>query len=192
MTLVETLYAQAMRAFREPRGAAADLISLGIPREALVPGLFLVVAISVILNTVSEILAPNPFIEVQPFQMAMMLMLVLLVFSFATAKTGQMIGGLGSFQDALLLMVFLQALFIPAVVLQILIFLVSPGLAGAFIVAVMIFLTWMHINFIAALHSFPNLGRAFAVLLMAMLVTFFALMLIVPFFVTTTGALGDV
>lgn len=192
MTLLDSLFAQALRALRDPRAAAADVLALGFPREALVPALLLVVSISVILNTISEALAPSPFIETTPFQMAALLAIMLLVFSFAIAQAGKVLGGLGSFQDSLLLMIFLQAIFLPAVALQLLIFTISPGLAGIFILAVMVFLTWVHLNFIAALHGFPTLGRAFGVLMMAVLATFFALMLVAPFFVTPTGALSDV
>ena len=192
MTLIESLYAQGIRALREPRAAAADVLALGIPREALVPGLFAVVAISVILNTASEALAPSPFVIVTPFQMTILLAVMMVTFSFAVAKAGQMLGGIGTFQDSLLLMIFLQAMFLPAVALQLLLFVLMPALAGLFILGVMIFLTWVHINFIAALHGFPTLGRAFGVLMMAVVATFFVLMFVAPLLVTPTGALSDV
>ncbi len=192
MTLIESLYAQGIRALREPRAAAADVLALGIPREALVPGLFAVVAISVILNTASEALAPSPFVIVTPFQMTILLAVMMVVFSFAVAKAGEMLGGIGKFQDSLLLMIFLQAMFLPAVALQLLLFVLMPALAGLFILGVMIFLTWVHVNFIAALHGFPTLGRAFGVLLMAVFLTFFVLMFVAPFLVTPTGAFSDV
>ena len=192
MTLLESLYAQGVRALREPRAAAADVLALGIPREALVPGLFAVVAISVILNTISEMLAPSPFVVITPFQMMVLLTVMMTAFSFAVAKTGQYMGGLGTFQDSLLLMIFLQAMFLPAVALQIVLFVIFPALAGLFILVVMVFLTWVHVNFIAALHGFPTLGKAFGVLLMAVVLTFFVLMFVAPFLVTQTGALSDV
>lgn len=192
MTLIESLYAQGVRALREPRAAGADIIALGIPREALAPALFAIVAISVILNTASEALAPSPFVIITPFQMAILLTVMMVVFSFAIAKTGQFMGGLGVFQDALLLMIFLQAMFLPAVALQLVLALVMPALAGLVMLVVMIYLTWVHVNFIAALHGFTSLGRAFGVLLMSVVVTFFVLMFIAPLLVTPTGVLSDV
>lgn len=192
MTLIESLYAQGVRAIREPRAAAADVLALGIPREALVPGLFAVVTISVILNTISEALAPSPFVIVTPFQMTILLSVMMVAFSFSVAKAGQYLGGLGTFQDSLLLMIFLQAMFLPAVALQILLFVILPTLAGLFILAVMLFLTWVHVNFIAALHGFTALGRAFGVLILAVVMTFFVLMFLAPLLVTPTGIPGDV
>lgn len=188
MTLIESLFAQGVRALKDPRGAAADVIALGFPREALVPALFLVVAVSVILNSVSEILAPNPLLQISPFQMAMVLMVMLVAFAFAVARAGRLLGGLGTFHDSLLLMIFLQALFIPAVIVQMVLFALSPGLSGLFFLGVVIFLTWVHINFIAALHGFGTLGRAVGVLVMAMIATFLVLAVVAPFFVTPPGA----
>lgn len=192
MTLIESLYAQGVRALREPRAAGADIIALGIPREALAPGLFAVVAISVILNTVSEALAPSPFVIITPFQMAILLTLMMVSFSFAIAKIGQLMGGLGRFHDALLLMIFLQVMFLPAVALQLVLSVVTPALAGLVTLVVMIFLTWVHLNFIAALHGFTSLGRAFGVLLLSVVATFFVLMFVAPLLVTPTGVLSDV
>lgn len=191
MTLIESLYAQGLRALREPRAAAADVMALGIPKEALVPGLFAVVAISVILNAISEAMAPTPFIIITPFQMTILLAVMMVAFSFAVAKAGRFLGGIGEFQDSLLLMIFLQAIFLPAVALQIVLFALVPALAGLFILVVMIFLTWVHVNFIAALHGF-SLGRAFGVLVLAAVMTGLVLMVVAPFLVTPTGEFGDV
>ena len=192
MTLIESLYAQGVRALREPRAAGADIIALGVPREALAPGLFAVVAISVILNTVSEALAPSPFVIITPFQMAILLTLMMVSFSFAIAKIGQLMGGLGRFHDALLLMIFLQVMFLPAVALQLVLSVVTPALASLVTLVVMIFLTWVHLNFIAALHGFTSLGRALGVLVLSVVATFFVLMFVAPLLVTPTGVLSDV
>ena len=192
MTLLDSLIAQGVRALREPRAAAADVLTLGYPRSALAPALFLVVAISVILNTISEFLAPSPFVTITPFQMTVLLTIMLVVFSFAVAKAGSWLGGVGGFHDSLLLMIFLQAIFLPAVAAQIVLFVLAPPLAGIFILVVMVFLTWVHVNFIAALHGFTTLGRAFGVLLLAVGMTFFALVLIAPLLVTPTGGFSNV
>lgn len=188
MTLIDSLLSQGLRAFREPRAAAADVIALGIPREAMAPALFLVVVLSVILNSVIELLAPNPMIRMTPFQMSILVVVMMVAFAYTVFKAGQMMGGIGSFQDSLLLMVFLQALFLPAAALQVVLFFVSPGLAGLFIVAVMLFLTWVQINFIAALHGFSSIGPAIGVMIVAMVSTFAVMVLVAPFFVTLVGA----
>lgn len=192
MTLLDSIIAQGFRAIREPRAAAADILALGFPRQALAPALLLVVAISVILNAASEYLAPSPYVTITPFQMVILLTAMLLVFSFSISKAGNWFGGLGTFPDALLLMIFQQAIFLPAVAVQLLLFLLAPALAGLFILAVMLFLTWVHVNFIAALHGFTSLGRAFGILLLAIVMTFFALMFIAPLFVSPVEGFANV
>jgi len=192
MTLIDSLLSQGIRALREPRAAAADVIALGVPREAMAPALLLVVALSVILNSVTEMLAPNPLVHMTPFQMTILVVVMMLAFAYTVFKAGQMMGGIGSFQDSLILMIFLQALFLPAAVIQVALFMVSPGLAGLFIVVVMLFLTWVQINFIAALHGFSSIGPAIGVMIMAMVSTFAVMVLVAPFFVTLVGAPDNV
>ena len=192
MTLIDSLLSQGIRALREPRAAAADVIALGVPREAMAPALLLVVALSVILNSVTQTLAPNPLVQMTPFQMTILVVVMMLAFAYTVFKAGQMMGGIGSFQDSLILMIFLQALFLPAAVIQVALFMVSPGLAGLFIVVVMLFLTWVQINFIAALHGFSSIGPAIGVMIMAMVSTFAVMVLVAPFFVTLVGAPDNV
>lgn len=192
MTLLQSLYAQAVRAMSEPRAAAADVLQLGMPREALMPALFLVTVLSGLANSVSEALAPNPFFTMSPFQMVLFLAISIVIFSFILAKSGQVLGGVGQFNDALLLMIFLQAMFLPAVALQLVLFLILPALSGLFMLGVMVFLTWVHVNFIAALHGYPSLWRALGVLVIAVVISLVCLSFIAPMFVTPTEALSNV
>jgi hypothetical protein len=187
MTVIETLYRQGLRALSNPRAAAADVMALGVPREALAPALLLVVALSVIVNTLSEALVPNPFVQISPFQMAALLAVMMTGFAAAIAVSGRMLGGHGTFRDSVLLMIFLQALFLPAAALDLLLLLLSPPLSGIFILGIVIFLTWVHLNFIAALHGFRSLGPALGVMIMGMIATFFLLIFVAPLLVTVTG-----
>ncbi|MGR3513817.1 MAG: YIP1 family protein [Paracoccaceae bacterium] len=192
MTLIDSIWAQGMRAYREPRAAAADVLALGIPREALAPALFAVVALSAILNSVSDMLSPNPLIVMSPFQMAILSFVLITAYSFALAKIGNFLEGVGNFPDALLLIVLLQAMFLPLIALQLILFVLSPALAGLYVLVMLALVFWVQLNFIAALHGFTSLGRAFGVLLLAGVATLFALMFVAPLLVTQTGTLGNV
>lgn len=192
MTLIDSIWAQGMRAYREPRAAAADVLALGIPREALAPALLAVVALSAILNSVSYMLSPNPLIMMSPFQMAILSFVLITAYSFALAKIGNFLEGVGNFPDALLLIVLLQAMFLPLIALQLILFVLSPALAGLYVLVMLALVFWVQLNFIAALHGFTSLGRAFGVLLLAGVATLFALMFVAPLLVTQTGTLGNV
>lgn len=180
MTLIETLYAQGARAFREPRAAAADVIALGVPREALVPGLFAVVALSVLINAAAEMIAPSPMSMITPFQMTVFLLVLFVSFAAAVYKVGQAMGGVGTWQDSLLLAIFFQAVFIPAQVLQVILIATMPAVAGLFGLFLFVFGFWVNVNFIAALHGFTSLGRAFGVLILGSFVVAVVMILVAP------------
>ena len=191
MTLLDSLVAQGKRAFREPRAAAADMLALGFPKEALAPALLLVVVISVLLSAASDVIAPPP-VKMPYFKMAFLVLLIFTSFSFAIAKVGKMMGGVGTFPDSLLLAIFFQAVFIPVQALQIALLLFSAELSAFLAFGIIVFGFWININFIAALHGFESLGRALVVLLLASVGLAFFLAMVTPFLgiSLTGGAVG--
>jgi len=180
VTLLDSLVAQGKRAFFEPRQAAADMLALGIPREALAPALLLVVVVSVLLSAASDMITPPP-VEISYFRMALLIMVIFTSFSFAIAKIGQMMGGVGSFADSVLLAVFFQAIFIPFQTAQVLLTILSPELAAMLALGIILFGFWINVNFIAALHGYETLGRALGVLILASVAVAFFLVLVSPF-----------
>ncbi len=189
MTLIESLIAQGVRALREPRAAAADILALGIPREALVPGLLLISIIGVVLDTVLMAAIPEVGLHQSPFRTAVFYMTTSVVFSLSLAQVGKWMGGLGGFQDALTLVAFMQAMLLPASAVQIVLAMASPQLAMVFMIGVGVFLIWVQINFVAALHGFRSLGRAFVVTLIA---SFVAFLIAAPFFTISAVEVSDV
>jgi len=184
MTLIESLYAQGIRALRQPRAAAADVLQLGVPREALAPALLLVAVLAVLLDYGLGFAIPDVTLAGSPFRMLFIYMAVTVAFSVAVTVVGRWFGGSGTFEDALLLTIFLQAMLIPASALQIVLALVVPFVALLFIFAVAVLLFWIQVNFVAALHGFSGLGRAFAVTL---IVSFAVALLLTPFILPPSG-----
>lgn len=180
MTLLETLFSQGARAFREPRAAAADVIALGIPREALVPAMLLVVVLSVIINAAAEAMAPSLMSTVTHFQMTVFLMALFVTFAMAVCKVGQAMGGIGQCSDSLLMAIFFQAIFIPLQVLQVILLAVSPVIASFLALFLFVFGIWVNINFIAALHGYPSLGKAFGVMILSSFVVAVVMMFVAP------------
>ena len=180
MTLLDSLLSQGMRAWREPRQAAADVIALGVPRDALVPGLVVVVILSALINAAAEYLAPSPLGSLTHYQMAVFLLVLLAAFALGVCKIGQAMGGIGTCSDSLLLAVFFQAMFIPAQILQVVLMGTAPVLAGLLAMFLFFFGIWVNVNFIAALHGFPTLGKAVAVLVFASFVVAIALLGVAP------------
>ncbi|MEO1026572.1 MAG: hypothetical protein AAFX07_13565 [Pseudomonadota bacterium] len=146
MTLLDSLVSQGVRAFREPREAAADVIALGVPRDVLVPGLMVIVILSVMLNALGEAVAPTPLASITHFQMSVFLLILFVSFAAAVFKVGQAMGGLGEWQDSLLLAIFFQAVFLPAQALQVLLIIIVPPIASLFGLAIFLFGLWVNVN----------------------------------------------
>ena len=112
MTLLETLYSQGVRAWREPRAAAADVLALSPPREALIPAMLLVTVLSVIINAGAEAIAPSPLGAIPHFQLTVFMLALFVAFAMAVCKIGRAMGGIGHCSESLLLAIFFQAIFV--------------------------------------------------------------------------------
>ena len=180
MTLLETLYSQGVRAWREPRAAAADVLALSPPREALIPAMLLVTVLSVIINAGAEAIAPSPLGAIPHFQLTVFMLALFVAFAMAVCKIGRAMGGIGQCSDSLLLAVFFQAIFVPAQVLQVVLLAVSPIVASFFAVFLFFFGIWVNLNFIAALHGFSSLGKSLGVLILSSVAVAIIMMLVAP------------
>ncbi len=158
----------ARQAINEPREAATTLMSMGVPREALWPAFFLFVILSALLGSASEMLRPTvEGMPITPLPFAVISGLGGAASVFAIWKVGQAMEGTGSFEEALLLMVFLQGILFIGQLIEFALFVVAPPLSSLFSVALIVFAFWLNLNFIAALHGFSSLLRAFGCLIMA-------------------------
>ena len=180
MTLIDALMAQGKRAFREPRAAAADVLALGVPQGALVPAFTLIVVLNVILNTVSEMVAPTLLASVPPVRIAMFVFALTGALAFFVAKVGQWFGGAGGWNDSLLLIIFFQAIFLPLQALHVLLLVASPVMSALLQLVIFVLGIWVNINFVAALHGFPGLGKAAGVLFLASFAVAIVMILVSP------------
>lgn len=173
------------QALSEPREAAATLLSMGVPREAYWPAFFLLVVLSVLLNEVLSLISPAPPLAptIPPIVMGLITAVISAVSIWAVWKVGQAMGGTGTFNETLLLTVFLQGILFAGQLVELALLLAMPVLAGLFSLALVLFALWLNINFIATLHGFTSLWRAFGVLIMATLGVALALV----FLMTLTG-----
>lgn len=178
MTMAAQMIALAQRAISEPREAASDLLRLGVPSEVIVPGLVLVVLLSVIVNSVAELVAPTAMATIPPFLLAVFFGIVFAGFSIAIWQIGRLLGGTGTLRDSLLLTAFLQGIVLVAQLVQLMLLLALPVIAGLFSVAVFLLGIWLNLNFIDALHGFRSLGRSFAVFFLSSLAVAVLLVLI--------------
>ncbi|MEM7719902.1 MAG: YIP1 family protein [Pseudomonadota bacterium] len=189
MTLLDSLLAQGVRAVREPRAAAADILALGVPRDVVLPALVLVAILNVMLDTALFAAIPDVQITSEPLRSLVFYLCVASGFALILSFVGKWFQGVGNFEDALLLIVVLQAMILPATAIQVMLALFSPSLAILFLYAVVLYMVWVQINFVAALHGFSTLGRAVAVTLIASFIVFF---IAAPFMAGPAPGVSDV
>ncbi len=154
--------------FREPREAASTLLSMGVPKQVLWPTFALLVVLSVILiYLIGPPTGPNGVAIVSPFGLTMSSAVAGAASVFLVWKIGELMGGKGGFDETLLLTVFLQAMIFAGQLIELALVFVIPPLADIYYLALIVFMFWLNLNFIAVLHGFGSLWRALGVLIIA-------------------------
>jgi hypothetical protein len=142
--------------FAQPRLAGERLIALAPPIEgrwlgmaaAIIVGTLLAYLIPLLSGRIAEV--PPPAVAVGVQGGANMLAVVLMV------QVGRMFGGAGRFEDALLLLAWLQGMMALVQLVQIVALLVMPPLAGLVLVLAVGLFFWLMVGFVQALHGFQN------------------------------------
>jgi hypothetical protein len=172
MTLtLNSLLAMAWRTVRNPREGATELLSLGIPREALWSALALVVVLSILLAQLTSLVVTGDMgmagLPVGPAATGFIQLLLLVVMIFAIFWIGRSMGGTGSFEEAILLVAWLQFIMVCLQAVQAVALLIVPLVASLIgIGAIMLFL-WLLTNFVAVLHGFSSLFQVFIMILVS-------------------------
>lgn len=167
----------------EPRASARRIMDAGVPVSARWQGLALVVVLSAVLGQAATWLMPGAAGiaggMAGPMQSVMLQGGALLAMVFAAHHVGRMMGGRGRFEDALLLITWLQGIMVLVQLVQVVALVVLPPLAGIFsILGVALFL-WLLTNFLAELHGFESLGKVLgAVVVTAVALAFVAAILL--------------
>ena len=166
--MLDTFIPVVRQSFREPREAASTLLSMGVPKQVLWPTFALLVVSSVILIFVSgPPVGPDGEEFVSPFGLTISSAVAGAASVFLVWKIGGLMGGKGGFDETLLLTVFLQGMIFAGQLIELAIFFVIPPLANLYYIALIVFMFWLNLNFIAVLHGFGSLWRAFGVLILA-------------------------
>lgn len=185
--------------FRDPASAARALLAAGWPVSARWMGLFLAVTVSALLAWLSSQLFPLPegtaevspvlTMTSQPLVLAGMQLVAVLIAAGLLAGVGRLFGGKGTFEDALLLTVWIEVVLLLVQAVQIAATLVLPGVASILGVVAIALFFWLTVQFAKALHGFTSgvkvflgvIGTAFAVgFVLSILAASFGLMPQVP------------
>lgn len=189
--LEQALISIAREAYANPREAAVRLLSLGVPMNATWLGFVVVILVSVVVGGLGDMVAPPELgFSISYFMMTMLLAIIFLSFATGVWKAGQAFGGKGSFEESLLIGVFFQAVLLPFQILQLLLVIALPGLAGIYAIGLLIYGIWINAMFVDALHGFASFGRSLLVLFLGSLVAAVALMITIALFGRTLAGIA--
>jgi hypothetical protein len=152
--------------FRDPQQAARILIAQGWPLSARWMGLVLAISVSAILAYLSAQIFPAPDLGGEmapvlnltytPMALAGMQLVAITLAAGLMSGVGRMFGGRGSFEDALLLTVWIEVMLLLVQVVQVLLSLVVPGVAGMLGIAAIAMFLWLTVQFTKELHGFTS------------------------------------
>ncbi len=185
------LLAMMGRSIQAPREGAAEILSLGVPRQALGLILALVVVLLGIVTEANLLVAPldenMPAALVtlihNPVAMAAMQMAGLAMTIAAIFWIGRAFGGTGGFEETVLLVSWLQFIGICLSLAQLVLYVLNPVLGEIFGLATAVLSIWMLTHFIAALHGFRSALPVFGM----MVATAFALIFLAALLLLLAG-----
>lgn len=160
----------AVATVRNPKEGARVVIGQNVPNPFLWQMMAVVVALSVVLGQGALLVLAGPGelagpLMLNPAIMAGLQLAVLLVTVHAITWIGRSLGGTGSFDDALALMVWLQFIMICLQVVQVAAMMVAQPVADMIGIAGLALFLWLLTNFVAVLHGFKSLGLVFVMIL---------------------------
>jgi hypothetical protein len=164
-----------------PREGAATVLSFAPERAAIWLMFALVIVLSLLLReivalsinfpTEGPILGP---MQNSPIVLGLVMAGFLFIIIHAVHRIGGFFGGTGSFEEAALLVIWLQFILICVQVIQIVTLFVLPPLAGLITIVAIALYVWLLVNFIAVLHGFTSLGMVFVATLASAFALLFA------------------
>ncbi|MDM7458518.1 MAG: Yip1 family protein [Paracoccus sp. (in: a-proteobacteria)] len=180
--------------FRNPEQAAHVLMAQGYPMSVRWMALVLAVSVSGVLAWISMQLYAPPAedgmpvaIGQQPVLLAGMQLGAITIGAWLMTGVGRMFGGHGRFEDALLLVVWIEAILLIVQAAQIVLGLILPGMGGILgILSIALFL-WLTVQFVKALHGFSSGPR----ILLVIFATMLALGFVLSFFAASLGLLPE-
>ena len=178
----------------DPAEAARRLMALELSREALWTALALAAVLNTLLFTLSEVLNPSPQPAAGMMDSPVMFFLIvaggLVGTIYSIFWVGGMMGGKGSLQDVMTLMVWMQFLRVLVQGAAIFLMMVIPILSALLVFAATVIGIYIFLHFVDQAHRFQSLGKAAVALIGSVL----ALALALAILLSLVGGpmLGDI
>ncbi len=180
------LWSFVILTLRQPGAAARSILLRRWPAEAVWTGLLLAIVLNVLFFSSVSLFFPLEgdlvTLNLMPDSTGISIFTAAIrSVGFAAVLTlgGRWLGGTASFMPMLSVLVWHQLVQIFALLAVILIMAFSPSLGALFALLVGVVLFFVLLNFVNEAHGFASLWRAFAVIVMATILMFFAMIFVV-------------
>lgn len=182
------LFGMALQTVPEPRKVAREIQALPYDRMVLWQVLALLLVAAAFLGVVASILFPvdpeafGPLFA-NPVMTGVAQASIAVLTVFGVYWVGRMMGGTGSFEQALLTVIWLHFVLLIIEVGVLVLGLFAPGIAMLLWVAGLVMTFWLLSHFIAEMHGFNNAGMVFA----GIILTLFLAMVVFSIFLAMIG-----
>ena len=171
---------------KDPALAARQILTLGLPRDALWTGLLLMAALNALLFSLSNLLipiqAPMPAILTSPLGYFAFVAFGLTLAIHAIFYSGRWLGGMGRIEDIMAVMVWLQVLRVLVQALALVLVLVAPMMSAMLVVGASMFGLYVLVHFVNESHQLGSVTRAIGVLLTSLVLMVIVLSLVISLF----------
>jgi len=181
--MFETVKELAQLTMSDPRKAVAVLFRISIGSVQLLELATIVIALGVISNWAYSVAVPGPENPVvdgllgNPVLLAIIQFMLLMVSVAAIFLIGRMFGGTGSFEQTFLVSIWLQGYMLIIQVVVLFVVVIVPVLSRTLDTGVFVYLMWLLVNFVAALHGFQSRLKVFLGLIFTSVAASFAVLL---------------
>ncbi|MFO1105873.1 MAG: YIP1 family protein [Amaricoccus sp.] len=180
----------------DPREAARRLLALRFGQSALLMAAVVVTCLGIIL-AYAAIQFDKPDVDAvsaellgTPLLGALLELAVTLAVGYLTWRIGALFGGRGAFWDAILLVVWLNAMLLLLQTLQLVALATVPFLAGVVALLRIPWAFWAYANFVTELHGFDNRFMVLGSVVLTAIVLFIALAMLFAFLGLTPHEVG--
>jgi hypothetical protein len=161
----------------DPATAARQALDLRMGLPNLWTALALVAVLNVLMLALLQAVSPVPMVMQEqgmvltPFSYAVIISVFLFLLVYTLYHIGRMMGGQGTVEDSLTIVVLFQCVAVALEAVQVVLVIVSPPIAGIFGLISLAIMLRCILNFVNVMHRFANLGKAFLAVLFAVIAT---------------------
>ncbi|MBR2574530.1 MAG: YIP1 family protein [Loktanella sp.] len=160
----------------DPATAARQALDWRLGLGNMWMALALVAVLNVLMLALLQAASPMPVMSqgglvLTPFSYAMIITIFLFLLVYTVYHIGRMMGGQGTVEDSLTVIVLFQSISVALEAVQVLLVVISPQIASIFGLVSLAVLIRCMVNFVNVMHRFDSLGKALATMIFAVIGT---------------------